>query len=137
MIFSGYLLGRVARSEPRKSNDMLTYNLTILAESIYKKAKRIPPKLIHQNEPQKIQLKLLDIFNCTQPCGELNKYNLAEFVRNSMNYQVNKLMKAVTNASIFLDSLSWPRQLEKLYSWPFSVTVANLKGDWPSTREIL
>lgn len=105
-MFSGYLLGRVARHEPRKSNDMLTYNLTLIADSIYKKAKRIPPKLIHQNEPDKIQLRLLDIFNCSQTCGSLNKYNLAEYVRNSINYQVTKLMRAVNNASVYLDSLS-------------------------------
>ncbi|KAJ8723683.1 hypothetical protein PYW07_007663 [Mythimna separata] len=105
-MFGGYLLGRMARPVPSKSMSLLTYNLSIIADSTYKKAKRIPPKLIHQNDPDKIQLRLLELFNCTQPCGGLNKYNLAEFVKNSINYQVNKLMRAVNNASLYLDSLS-------------------------------
>lgn len=105
-MFGGYLLGRMARIEPRKSNEILTYNLTVLADTNYKKAKRIPPKLIHQNDPDKIQIKLLEIFNCTHIPVSLNKYNLAEFVKNSINYQVTKLMKSVNNASVYLDSLS-------------------------------
>uniref|UniRef100_A0A2A4JUR0 Uncharacterized protein n=1 Tax=Heliothis virescens TaxID=7102 RepID=A0A2A4JUR0_HELVI len=105
-MFGGYLLGRMARMEPRKNNEILTYNLTILADNIYKKAKRIPPKLIHQNDPDKIQIKLLEIFNCSQIPVSLNKYNLAEFVKNSINYQVTKLMKSVNNASVYLDNLS-------------------------------
>ncbi|XP_063895999.1 uncharacterized protein LOC110381948 [Helicoverpa armigera] len=105
-MFGGYLLGRMARIEPRKSNEILTYNLTVLADTIYKKAKRIPPKLIHQNDPDKIQIKLLEIFNCTHIPRFPNKYNLAEFVKNSINYQVTKLMKSVNNASVYLDSLS-------------------------------
>lgn len=96
----------MARVEPRKNTEMLTYNLTLLADSIYKKAKRIPPKLLHQNDPDKIQIRLFEIFNCTQLCGALNKYNLAEFVKNSINFQVTKLMKSVNNASVYLDSLS-------------------------------
>ncbi|CAD0204131.1 unnamed protein product [Chrysodeixis includens] len=107
-LFGGYLLGRMARAAPRKSNDLLTYNLTIITDNLYKKAKRIPPKLVHQNDSDKVQNKLLDIFNCSVPqfCGTLNKYNLAEFVRNSINFQVTKLIKSVHNASLYLDSLS-------------------------------
>ncbi|XP_075983264.1 uncharacterized protein LOC142981320 [Anticarsia gemmatalis] len=106
-MFGGYLLGHMARNiEPKKSNDMLTWNLTAVADSLYKKAKRISPKVIHHNDSEKVQSKLSDIFNCTQICGILNKYNLADYVKNSINFQVTKLMRSVYNASLYLDSLS-------------------------------
>ncbi|CAB3248726.1 unnamed protein product [Arctia plantaginis] len=106
-MFGGYLLGRMARTiEPKKSSDILTWNLTTIAETLYKKAKRITPKVIHHNNSEKIQSRLTDIFNCTQICGTVNKYNLGEYVKNSINYHVTKLMRSVYNASLYLDSLS-------------------------------
>lgn len=129
-MFGGYLLGRMARVEPRKNTEMLTYNLTLLADSIYKKAKRIPPKLLHQNDPDKIQIRLFEIFNCTQLCGALNKYNLAEFVKNSINFQVTKLMKSVNNASVYLDSLSWHLELFYIYLLLFMIIIRMFTDHW-------
>ncbi|XP_004923398.1 uncharacterized protein LOC114251201 [Bombyx mandarina] len=104
-IFGGYLLGRMARTEVKRANELLTHNLTAVADSLYKKAKRITPKVIHHNDPEKILAKLLDTFSCND-CGKINKYNLEEYVKNSINYQIGKLIKAVNNATVYLDSLS-------------------------------
>lgn len=96
--------------EPKKGNDLLTWNLTALADNLYKKAKRVTPKVIHHNEPEKIQIKLFDIFNCSQICGTVNKYNLGEYVKNSINFQVSKLIRGIYNATLYIDSLSWHLQ---------------------------
>lgn len=105
-MFPGYLLGRMARNEVRRSNDIVSINLTIAADNLYKKAKRVSPKAIHHNDPEKITLKLLDVFNCTaQDCGTVVNYNVAEFVKTSIKYEVAKLLRSINNASLYLDSL--------------------------------
>lgn len=106
-MFGGYLLGRMALNiEPKKRNELLTWNLTTVADILYKKAKKITPKIIHHNNSEKIQSRLSDIFNCSQACGTLNEYNLAEYVKNAINLQVSKLIGSVYNASLYLGSLS-------------------------------
>ncbi|KAG6441976.1 uncharacterized protein LOC115449675 [Manduca sexta] len=104
-IFGGYLLGRMARKEVKRPNELLTYNLTAAADNLYKKSKRITPKVIHHNDPDKIRTRLSEIFNCID-CGTINKYNLSEYVRNSINFQVTKLLKSISNATLYLDALT-------------------------------
>ncbi|KAJ0173472.1 hypothetical protein K1T71_010621 [Dendrolimus kikuchii] len=108
-IFGGYLLGRMARSEAKRNHELLTYNLTTAADNLLKKARRILPKIIHQNDPDKIKSFLSRMFNCTESgCANaksMNQFNLAEFVRTSINCHVAKLMKTVANVSLFLDTL--------------------------------
>ncbi|KOB64963.1 Extracellular solute-binding protein family 1 [Operophtera brumata] len=102
----GYLLGRNAGNEGKRNPDLLTYNLTTAADNLYKKAKRILPKSIHHNDSDKVRSNLIEIFNCTCcSCPLIDKYNLAEFIKYSVNIQVLKVMKVVQNASLYLDTL--------------------------------
>ncbi|XP_028177820.1 uncharacterized protein LOC114365441 [Ostrinia furnacalis] len=105
-VFGGYLLGRMARVEPRHAGAIVSANLSLVADQLYKKAKRIPPKAVHHNDPEKIRIKLHEIFQCNQnDCGSINNYNLSDYLRNSINYQMIKLMKSIHNATTYLDSL--------------------------------
>ncbi|CAH2267855.1 uncharacterized protein LOC120632274 [Pararge aegeria] len=107
-VFGGYLLGRMARSEVRRNNDIVPINLTIAAELLYKRAKRVSPKAVHHNDPEKIAAKLLDAFHCTaRECGArgITNNNVAEFVKTSIHYHVAKLTRSIYNASVYLDSL--------------------------------
>ncbi|XP_032521275.2 uncharacterized protein LOC116773024 [Danaus plexippus] len=105
-IFGGYLLGRMARHEVRKNNDILFINLTNAAENLYKKAKIISPKAVHHNGPDKITAKLLDAFHCNVPeCGVITHNNLAHFLNNLLNHEVSKLTRSINNSSLYLDSL--------------------------------
>ncbi|XP_013198043.2 uncharacterized protein LOC106140938 [Amyelois transitella] len=104
-VFGGYMLGRMTLPEIRRSNDVIPLNLTVAADSLFKKAKRISPKVIHHNDPEKIQAKLFSIFQCQAECGTINKYNLGDYVKSSINHEVVKLMKSINNATTYLDSL--------------------------------
>ena len=96
----------MARNEVRRSNDIVSINLTIAADGLFKKAKRVTPKAVLHNDPEKITLKILDIFNCSsQDCGGITNYNVAEFVKTSIRYEVTKLIRTINNASVYLDSL--------------------------------
>ncbi|RVE53859.1 hypothetical protein evm_001521 [Chilo suppressalis] len=105
-LLAGYLLGRMARTEVRHTNALITANLTVVADSLLNKAKRIPPKAVHHSDPEKVTTKLHDIFHCNSIyCGPINNYNLSEYVKNSVNFQILNLMKSIHNASLYLDSL--------------------------------
>nr|XP_034834158.1 uncharacterized protein LOC117990768 [Maniola hyperantus] len=107
-VFGGYLLGRMARNEVRRSHDIVPINLTVAAEILYKKAKRVSPKAVHHNSPEKITAKLLDAFHCTaHDCGihSITNNNVADFVKTSIHYHVAKLIRSINNASVYLDSL--------------------------------
>lgn len=96
----------MARNEVKRSNDIVPINLTIAADSLFRKAKSFTPKAVLHNDPEKITTKLLDIFNCTtQDCGSITNYNVAEFVKTSIKFEVTKLIKTIYNASAYLDSL--------------------------------
>lgn len=97
----------MARIEVKRTNDLLTFNLTVAADNLYKKAKRISPKAVHNHDTEIIRTKLLDIFDCAH-CNcppTLDKYNLADFIKNSINRHISKMMKSVYNASNYLDTL--------------------------------
>lgn len=102
------MLGRMARNDLKRNNDLLTFNLTVLADGLYNKAKLISPKAVHQHDVEAIRTKLLTIFNCTHcsSCSPiLDKYNLADFIKNSINIQVSTIIKSVNKASVYLNSL--------------------------------
>ncbi|CAG4957051.1 unnamed protein product [Colias eurytheme] len=104
-IFGGYLLGRMARSEVKRGN-LISNNLTLAADTLFRKARRMSPKAVHHSDPEKITSKILDIFHCNaSDCGVVTNYNVADFVKSSINYEVNKLIKSIHNASVYLDSL--------------------------------
>ncbi|VVD04395.1 unnamed protein product [Leptidea sinapis] len=105
-IFGGFLLGRMSRKEVRRSNDVVPINLTIAADNLYKKARRMPPKVIHHADPEKITLKILEIFQCNATdCGGITGYNIADFVKTCINYEVNKFIRTLNNATLYIDSL--------------------------------
>ncbi|CAF4867147.1 unnamed protein product [Pieris macdunnoughi] len=105
-ICAGYLFGRMARNEVRRGNDIISSNLTIAADKLFRKAKRISPKAVHHNDPGKMTLKILDIFHCEpNDCGSVANDNVADFIKTSINYEVNKLIRSIYNASLYLDSL--------------------------------
>ncbi|KAM3959343.1 uncharacterized protein ACR2FA_006644 [Aphomia sociella] len=104
-IFGGYLLGRMARPQLKRSNNVIPINLTIAADNLFKKAQLLSPKAIHHNDPEKIQSRLFSIFRCGTECGTLDKYNLAEYVKHSINYEVSKIIKLINNATLYLGSL--------------------------------
>ncbi|XP_045452946.1 uncharacterized protein LOC123662103 [Melitaea cinxia] len=105
-IFGGYLLGRMARNEVKRSNDIISVNLTVAADNLYKRAKRISPKAVHHNDPDKIAARLLDVFHCSvQECGGITNYNVAEFIKITINSEVNKFIKSINNATQYIDSL--------------------------------
>ncbi|XP_063538991.1 uncharacterized protein LOC134748209 [Cydia strobilella] len=105
-VFGGYLFCHMSRNDVKRSNEIVSFNLTIAAENLYKKAKRIPPKAILHNDPEKVTARLLDIFNCSQAdCGTISHYNVAEFMKRSINLKVIRLLKSVNNATMYLDSL--------------------------------
>lgn len=96
----------MARNEVRRSNDIVPINLTIAAETLYKKAKRVSPKAVHHNGPDKITARLLDAFHCTHECApRITNNNVADFVKSSIHYHVDRLIRSINNASIYLDSL--------------------------------
>lgn len=106
--FPGYLFCRMSRNDVKRGSEIVSFNLTIAAENLYKKAKRIAPKAVHHNGPEKVTTRLLEIFNCTlSECGTITNYNVAEFIKRSIHLKVVKLLKAVNNATLFLDSLRW------------------------------
>lgn len=99
-------MGRNAGNDGKRNSDLLTYNLTIAADNLYKKAKRILPKIIHHNNSDKVRTNLIEILNCTCcNCPLVDKYDLAEFIKISVNFQVLKVMKVVRTASVYLDTL--------------------------------
>ncbi|KAL4713031.1 hypothetical protein ACJJTC_001085 [Scirpophaga incertulas] len=105
-LIGGYLLGRMERTEIKHTNEIISTNLTHAADYLFKKSRRVPPKAVHHSGPDKIQLKLHDLFQCSQSeCGQINNYNLSEYVKNSINFQMTKLMRCIYNASSYLDSL--------------------------------
>jgi hypothetical protein len=96
----------MARTDVKHKNEIISSNLTTAAENLFKKARRIPPKAVHHNDPEKIKAKLYDIFQCSiNDCGTFNNYNLSEYVKNSINFQMLKLMRSIYNATLFLGSL--------------------------------
>ncbi|XP_026753075.1 uncharacterized protein LOC113513281 [Galleria mellonella] len=104
-IFGGYMLGRMTHPELKHTNDVISTNLTIAADNLFKRAKRISPKAIHHNDPEKIQTKLSNIFNCGMECGTINKYNLVDYVKHSINYEVSIVIRLINNATSYLESL--------------------------------
>ncbi|KAL0819410.1 hypothetical protein ABMA28_007518 [Loxostege sticticalis] len=105
-VFGGYLLGRMSRMEPRHAGAIISSNLSFAADHLYMKAKRIPPKAVHHNDPDKIRIKLHEIFQCNpNDCGSITNYNLSDYIRNSINYHMVKLIKSIHNATTYLDSL--------------------------------
>ncbi|CAH2044662.1 unnamed protein product, partial [Iphiclides podalirius] len=105
-IFGGYLLGRMARNEVKRTNDIISINLTIAAENLFRKSKRISPKAVHHNDSEKVAAKILEAFRCSQAeCGTMTSYNVAELVKNCISNEVTKLIRSINNASLYLDSL--------------------------------
>ncbi|XP_073950158.1 uncharacterized protein [Choristoneura fumiferana] len=105
-VVGGYLFCRMSRNDVKRGSEIVSFNLTAAAENLYKKAKRIAPKAVHHNVPEKVTARLLEIFNCTlSECGTITNYNVAEFIKRSIHLKVVKLLKAVNNATLFLDSL--------------------------------
>ncbi|XP_068619317.1 uncharacterized protein [Battus philenor] len=105
-IFGGYLLGRRARGQPHRSNDVVSANLTAAADGLFWKSKRISHKVIHHNDSQKVMAKILEAFRCSpSECGVMVGYDVAELVRSCINSEVAKLIRSINNASLYLDSL--------------------------------
>ncbi|XP_059048494.1 uncharacterized protein LOC131843765 [Achroia grisella] len=104
-IFGGYMLGRMAHPEVKRPNDIISSNLSIAADNLFKKVKRMSPKAVHHNDPEKIQSKLINIFHCGIECGTINKYNLADYIKHSINYEVSKIIRLINNATLYLESL--------------------------------
>lgn len=96
----------MSRSEVKRTNDIVTYNLTSVADNLYKKARRKTPKALHHIDLHKLTLKFLDIFHCSKnECGEINPLNLVAFVHNCVNNEVVKLIRSIQNATVCLDTL--------------------------------
>ncbi|CAG9789506.1 unnamed protein product [Diatraea saccharalis] len=105
-LLAGYLLGRMARTDVKHTNELISANLTTAADSLLQKAKRIPPKAVHHSDPEKIKAKLYSIFQCnSNNCGPINNHNLSEYVKNSLNFRIFNLIKSIHNASLYLDTL--------------------------------
>ncbi|XP_041969743.1 uncharacterized protein LOC121726434 [Aricia agestis] len=105
-VLGGFLLGRMAQNQVRKTSDIVPINLTTSAENLYKKAKSIAPKAIHHYDPGKVTARLLDVFHCSAAeCGAVTEHNAADFVKNAISIEVNKLLRSIQNASAYLDSL--------------------------------
>ncbi|CAG5004228.1 unnamed protein product [Parnassius apollo] len=105
-IFGGYLLGRMARNEVKRTNDIVSINLTISADNLYKRSKRILPKAVHHNDSEKVAARILEAFNCSQSeCGTMTNYNVAELVKNCITVEVSKLIRSIRNVTLYLDSL--------------------------------
>lgn len=101
------MLGQMARTEVRRGNEIIPINLSVAADILLKKAKRVSPKAVHHNDPAKITGKLLEVFNCSaNECGTITSaYDIADFIKNSINHEVNKFMKAINTATTYIDSL--------------------------------
>lgn len=96
----------MSRSDVKRTNDIITYNLTSVVDNLYKKTKRISPKALHHVDLPKLTLKFLDIFHCSKnECGEVNPLNLFAFVRSCINHEVIKLIKSIQNATVYLDTM--------------------------------
>lgn len=96
----------MAHNEARKGNDIISLNLTLATELLYKKTKRLSPKAVNYHGSEKISTRLLEIFHCEcDECGKMKNYNAIEYVRGLVGHEVGKLIKAVHNASHYVDSL--------------------------------
>ncbi|KAG7297639.1 hypothetical protein JYU34_018351 [Plutella xylostella] len=102
----GYVLGNMARMEARRSSDLITSNLTTATDLLYRKAKRISPKTIHINNPEKISAKLIEIFHsdCAD-CGTMKNYNVHDYIKTIVHFEAAKFIRAIHNASLFIETL--------------------------------
>lgn len=83
------------------------YNLTVAAENLYQKARRVTPKAVYHSGADRITAKLLEMFHCNViECGTINnQQNLAGLVRHCIKYEIKKMMRTISNATVYIDSL--------------------------------
>ncbi|KPJ16991.1 hypothetical protein RR48_13847 [Papilio machaon] len=105
-IFGGFMLGRSGRGDARRGSDAALLNLTAAADGLYRKARRISPKSVHQKDAGKVSARLAEALGGgAGECGARAGAALAELARACLHAELLKLTRAINNASLYLDSL--------------------------------
>ncbi|KPI92077.1 hypothetical protein RR46_13298 [Papilio xuthus] len=108
------MLGRSGRGEARRGSDAALLNLTAAVDGLFRRARRISPKSVHHKDAGKVAARLAEALGGgagAGECGARSGAALAELARACLHAELHKVTRAINNASLYLDSLSFSTTL--------------------------